>query len=95
MKKKLLHFVTLPENLDPDAYINQKGKESFLKFAESKIEIQNFIWDAYFQDVDRNNPHSLSLFEKKINFLNLIKELILFKKLKRYINKEINFQVIL
>ena len=35
-----IYFVTLPENLDPDAYINQKGKESFLKFTESKMEIQ-------------------------------------------------------
>jgi len=64
-----IYFITLPENLDPDAYINQKGKESFLKFTESKMEIQNFIWDSYFQDVDRNNPHSLSLFEKKIKSL--------------------------
>jgi DNA primase len=62
-----IYFITLPENLDPDAYINQKGKESFLKFTKSKMEIQNFIWDSYFQDVDRNNPHSLSLFEKKLN----------------------------
>jgi len=64
-----IYFITLPENLDPDAYINQKGKESFLKFTKSKMEIQNFIWDSYFQDVDRNNPHSLSLFEKKIKSL--------------------------
>jgi len=40
-----------------------------LKFIESKVEIQNFIWDSYIQDVDRNNPHSLSLFEKKIKSL--------------------------
>ena len=64
-----IYFITLPENLDPDAYINQKGKESFLKFTENKIAIQNFIWDSYFQDVDKNNPHSLSLFEKKIKSL--------------------------
>jgi len=64
-----IYFITLPENLDPDAYINQKGKESFLKFTENKMEIQNFIWDSYFQDVDRNNPHSLTLFEKKIKSL--------------------------
>jgi len=64
-----IYFITLPENLDPDAYINQKGKESFLKFTKSKMEIQNFIWDSYFQDVDRNNPYSLSLFEKKIKSL--------------------------
>ena len=62
-------FLSLPENLDPDAYVNQKGKDSFLKFAENKIEIQNFIWDSYFQDVERNNPRSLSLFEKKIKLI--------------------------
>ena len=61
-----IYFITLPENLDPDAYINTKGKESFLKFTEGKIEIQNFIWNSYYQDVDKNNPHSLTLFEKKI-----------------------------
>ena len=64
-----IYFSTLPENLDPDSYINQKGKESFLKFADGKTEIQNFIWDSYFQEVDNNNPHSLTLFEKKIKSL--------------------------
>ncbi len=64
-----IYFFTLPENLDPDAFINQKGKEAFIKLAESKIEIQNFIWDSYYQDVDKNNPRSLTLFEKKIKAL--------------------------
>ncbi len=64
-----IYFLTLPENLDPDSYINQKGKESFLKFIENKKEIQNFIWDSYYKDVDNNNPHSLSIFEKKIKMV--------------------------
>ena len=64
-----IYFLTLPENLDPDSYINQKGKESFLKFVESKIEIQNFVWDSCFHDIDKNNPYSLTLFEKKIKSL--------------------------
>jgi len=86
-----IYFITLPENLDPDAYINQKGKESFLKFTESKMEIQNFIWDSYFQDVDRNNPHSLSLFEKKIKSLcNDVKDKILSKYFLDNITQRIN-----
>ena len=64
-----IYFLTLPENLDPDSYINQKGKESFIKFAESKTEIQNYIWNSYYQYVDKSNPHSLTLFEKKIKIL--------------------------
>ena len=64
-----VYFLTLPENLDPDSYINLKGRESFIKFAESKVEIQKFIWDAYYQEVDRNDPYSLTNFEKKIKSL--------------------------
>ena len=64
-----IYFLALPENLDPDSYINQKGKDSFVKFAESKTEIQNFIWDCYYKEIDRSNPRSLSIFEKKIKSL--------------------------
>ena len=64
-----IYFLTLPENLDPDSYINTKGKESFLKFVDTKIEIQNFIWDSYYKDINKNDPHSLTLFEKKIKSL--------------------------
>ena len=64
-----IYFLTLPENLDPDSYINQKGKESFLRLSDSKIEIENFIWDSYYKEIDKNNPRSLTLFEKKIKTL--------------------------
>ena len=64
-----IYFLSLPENLDPDSYVNQKGKDSFLKLVEGKIEIQDFIWNSYYQDINKNNPHSLTLFEKKIKAL--------------------------
>ena len=64
-----LFFLKLPENLDPDSYINQYGRNSFLKLAENKIEIQDFIWDSYYSNINENNPHSLALFEKKIKTL--------------------------
>ena len=64
-----IYFLKLPDNLDPDSYINQKGKDSFLKLVESKTEILNFIWDSYYKDVENNNPYSLTLFEKKIKSL--------------------------
>ncbi len=64
-----IYFLKLPENLDPDSYINEKGKESFIKLLEDKIDIQNFIWDSYYKDVDKNDPRSLTLFERKIKSL--------------------------
>ena len=84
-----IYFLTLPENLDPDAYINQKGKESFLKFVEKKINIQDFIWDTYYQNVDKNNPQSLTMFEKKIKALcNDLRDKTLAKYfLDNFINK--------
>ena len=86
-----IYFLTLPEDLDPDAYINQKGKESFLKLSKNKIEIQNFIWESYSQDVDRNNPHSLSIFEKKIKSLcREMKDKVLAKYFLDNFKKKIN-----
>jgi len=86
-----IHFLTLPENLDPDAYINLKGKEAFTKLAESKAEIQDFIWDSYYQDIDKNNPRSLTLFEKKIKALcKDIRDKILAKYFLDYFTQRIN-----
>jgi DNA primase len=86
-----IYFLTLPENLDPDTYINKYGKESFIKLGKNKIEIQNFIWDFYIKNVDRNNPHSLSLFEKKIKGIcKEIKDTTLAKYFLNNFNEKIN-----
>jgi len=75
-----IYFLTLPENLDPDAYINQKGKESFIKLAENKTAIHDFIWNSYYQEVNRNDPHSLTVFEKKVKSIcDSLKDKILAK----------------
>jgi len=86
-----IHFLTLSDNLDPDAFINQKGKDAFINFAKSKVEIHNFIWDSYFQDVNKNDPRSLSVFEKKIkNLCKSIQDKTLGKYFLDYFLKRIN-----
>tara|TARA_Y100000590_G_scaffold198050_1_gene224909 strand:- start:1858 stop:3645 length:1788 start_codon:yes stop_codon:yes gene_type:complete len=86
-----IYFLSLPENLDPDSYINQRGKKAFLELAKQKVEIQNFIWDSYYRDVDENNPHSLTIFEKKIKALcNDIKDRTLAKYFLDNFVKKIN-----
>ena len=87
-----IYFLTLPENLDPDSYINQEGKESFIKLAEGKIKIQEFIWNSYYNEVDINDPHSLTLFEKKIKSLcNEMQDKILAKYFLDNFIKKINY----
>jgi len=86
-----IFFLNLPENLDPDSYINQKGKESFIKLKDNKIDIQSFIWDSYYQEVDRNNPQSLTIFEKKIKTICYeVKDKILGKYFLNYFTQKIN-----
>ena len=86
-----IYFLKLPENMDPDSYINQNGKESFIKLTDKKIEIQKFIWDSYFQDIDQNDPRSLTLFEKKIKALcNEIKDRTLAKYFLDSFTKKLN-----
>jgi len=84
-----VYFLTLPENLDPDAFINEKGKDAFINFTETKVSIQNFIWNTYYKEVDKNNPQSLTMFEKKIKILcKDIKDKVLAKYfLDSYIQK--------
>jgi len=64
-----IYFLTLPENLDPDSYINEKGKDSFIKLVQNKIDIKEFIWNSYYDEIDKKDPQSLALFEKKIKSL--------------------------
>ena len=86
-----IYFLTLPNDLDPDSYINKKGKKSFLEFAESKIEIQNFIWDSYYNNIDKNNPRTLTLLERKIKSLcNEVKDKTLAKYFLDNFMKRIN-----
>ena len=86
-----IHFLILPKDQDPDSYVNQKGKDSFLQLAEKKLEISNFIWEAYYYNVNRNDPYSLTLFEKKIKVLcNEIKDKTLSKYFLDHFLQRIN-----
>jgi len=86
-----IFFLKLPENLDPDSYINKYGKDSFLKLASNKIEIKDFIWQSYYDVIDKNSPQSLSIFEKKIKSISReIKDKTLSKYFMDYFVKKID-----
>ena len=51
-----IFFSILPKGEDPDDYIKKNGKENFLELLKKKKIIQNYIWDSYIEEVDKNNP---------------------------------------
>ncbi len=61
-----IFFSVLPNDQDPDDYINKYGKDIFNSFLKEKKIIQNYIWDHYLKKVNRNNPFEVSKFEKEI-----------------------------
>ena len=77
-----IHFSILPTGEDPDDYIKKNGREKFNNLLKSKQIIQSFIWEKYLKDIDKDNPFSISKFEKKLkNLCYTIKD----ETLRKYI----------
>jgi len=64
--EKQISFLFLPDNEDPDSYINKNGKDNFIDFTkQSKLSIHQFIFSHYKKQTE-NNPSSMAVFEKKL-----------------------------
>ena len=64
-----IYFSIMPAGNDPDDFVKQNGKESFLSLLKEKKIIQNYIWSHYLSNINRNNPFEVSKFEKEIKKL--------------------------
>ena len=81
---KKISFLFLPEKEDPDSFVNNNGKEFFIKYSkENLIPIHQFIFDHYKSETD-STPSSLAIFEKK---LRLISSTIKDEFIKKYTNE--------
>ena len=64
--EKQISFLFLPDEEDPDTFVNKNGKDYFIEFTkQKKISIHNFIFNHY-KNQTKNDPSSLAIFEKKI-----------------------------
>ena len=50
MKKIKIFFSVMPDGLDPDDYIKQKGKDGLLNLLKEKDIIQSFIWNYHLKN---------------------------------------------
>ncbi len=79
---KQISFLFLPNNEDPDSFVNKNGKEYFINYTkENKISIHQLIFEHYKKQTE-NNPSSMAIFEKKLRAIsNTIKD----KFIKKYV----------
>ena len=80
--EKQISFLFLPNNDDPDSFVNKNGKNYFINFTkENKISIHQFIFEHYKKQTE-NNPSSMAIFEKKLREIaSTIKD----KFIKKYV----------
>jgi len=67
---KLLQFVILPNQYDPDTYINEFSMNEFAKYLRNPLSIVDFIFDESSKSID------LSKSDNKVIFDNYIDELV-------------------
>jgi len=68
--EKKISFLFLPDNHDPDSFVNKHGKKYFLEFSKNNsISIHNFIFEHYSKQLD-DNPSSSAIFEKKLRSIS-------------------------
>ena len=64
--EKNISFLFLPNDEDPDSFVNKNSKNYFIDFAKnSKIAIHQFIFNHYKRQTD-NSPSSMAIFEKNL-----------------------------
>ena len=88
--EKKISFLFLPDDEDPDSYVNKKGKNNFIDFTKkSKLSIHQFIFNHYKKQTE-NNPSSMAIFEKKLRGIaNTIKDNFIKKYVLEYFLEKI------
>ncbi len=89
--EKQISFLFLPDQEDPDSFVNKNGKEYFFDYSnQNKISIHQFIFNHYKKNT-QNNPSSMAIFEKKLKFIaNTIKDNYIKKYVLEYFMEKIS-----
>ncbi len=82
---KYLQFITLPNNYDPDSYINNYSLKLFVNLLKTPKSLVNFIFDQSSSTIDLNNADNKITFDK---YLDDIIETIKDKKIKYFYKTE-------
>ena len=89
--EKQISFLFLPDQEDPDSFVNKNGKNYFTDFSkQSKISVHQFIFSHYKKQTE-NNPSSMAIFDKKLRSIaNTIKDNYIKKYVLEYFLEKIS-----
>ncbi len=89
--EKQISFLFLPDQEDPDSFVNKNGKDYFFDYSkQNKILIHQFIFNHYKKNT-QNNPSSMAIFEKKLRSIaNTIKDNYIKKYVLEYFMEKIS-----
>ena len=89
--EKQISFLFLPDQEDPDSFVNKNGKEYFFDYSkQNKLSIHQFIFNHYKKNT-QNNPSSMAIFEKKLRSIaNTIKDSYIKKYVLEYFIEKIS-----
>ena len=89
--EKKISFLFLPNNHDPDSFVNERGKDFFLEFSKSNsVSIHKFIFNHYFKNMD-DSPSSRAIFEKRLRSIaSTIKDEFIRKYVLEYFLEKIS-----
>jgi len=89
--EKQISFLFLPDNEDPDSFINKNGKNYFIEYSkQNKISIHQFIFSHYKKHTS-NDPSSMAIFDKKLRSIaNTIKDNYIKKYVLEYFLEKIS-----
>ena len=89
--EKQISFLFLPDNEDPDSFVNKNGKNYFIEYSkQNKISIHQFIFSHYKKHTS-NDPSSMAIFDKKLRSIaNTIKDNYIKKYVLEYFLEKIS-----
>lgn len=87
---KSLKFIFLPDNLDPDQFIEKNGKNKFIELKSKALNLSEYIWNIILNEINEMTPEFVATIDEKILLYvskiankNVAKEYFRFLKTKK------------
>lgn len=83
--KKLLSFINLPDNMDPDDLIKKSGSKAFEECIKNRSGLSEMIWRNEYLGKSFKTPESKAVLEQKLNnYCNQLEDKSLRDNFRRY-----------